>query len=130
MAPAPTPQPASTRKSLLLIVATVAAGVGLISASRCSGEQDADMGTPSYTYRAAAEALVREHLRDPGSAQFSDVVVHPGGAAYATTVCGRVNGRNGFGGMGGSQRFIAGGTVALEGEIGAQAMDDLWKRSC
>ena len=42
-------------------------------------------------------------LRDPASASFTDVRVHDGAP---TVVCGKVNARNGFGGMGGPKRFI------------------------
>lgn len=50
----------------------------------------------------AAQDRGKAELRDPESAEFSDVDVHG-----ISTVCGRVNSRNGFGGMSGSQRFVA-----------------------
>lgn len=81
------------------------------------------------TYKAAAQVLVRQRLRDPSSAEFSDLRVIPGGGA-SPTVCGRVNARNGFGGVTGPRRFIAGQTVVLEDEVGAAVMNDRWAASC
>lgn len=51
--------------------------------------------------RTEAKQLVRNALRDPESAIFRNVVIHGG------TVCGESNSRNGFGGMGGWEPFIA-----------------------
>ena len=48
----------------------------------------------------AARAAVKATLRDPGSAQFSEVAAKPG------AVCGWVNARNGFGGYGGRLLFV------------------------
>jgi hypothetical protein len=71
-------------------------------------------------------------LRDPKSAEFSDVRLGPvlaertGGGA----VCGYVNSKNGFGGYSGRQRFIAAGDLAyLESEV-ADGFDPIWGRLC
>lgn len=55
-----------------------------------------------------AKEVVRGKLKDPGSAEFSQVSV----ARYmgVPVVCGRVNARNGFGGYGGRMHFVSGGT--------------------
>jgi hypothetical protein len=112
-------------KLLLFVV------VGLIlSVPFCSRRHSTPAQPDELTYRLAAEALVRQHLRDPSSAEFSDEVVFPGSATRSAIVCGRVNARNGFGGMSGPQRFIAGGTVVLEDEVGRETMSGLWARSC
>ena len=68
--------------------------------------------------RARTEDELKKKLRDPDSAVFSDVhfgkLVADG--KEAVVVCGRVNSRNGFGGMTGAQRFIGGGEAsAIEG---------------
>ncbi len=84
---------------------------------------------PDSSYKAAAQSLVRQHLRDPGSAEFSDLRVMPG-RPEGTIVCGLVNARNGFGGMAGPRRFIVARDVVLEDEIGAAAMDIRWAASC
>ena len=83
----------------------------------------------SSEYKASAKALVRQRLRDPASAEFTDVRVIPGRPG-GTVVCGRVNARTGFGGMAGPHRFIVGRSVMLEDEIGAALMNDLWATSC
>lgn len=49
----------------------------------------------------AVESAVREQLRDPNSATFSNVRVVDG-----NIVCGEVNSKNGFGGYAGKQRFL------------------------
>jgi len=51
--------------------------------------------------RAAAETAVRNKLRDPQSAVFSDVEVR----LENGSVCGKVNGKNGFGGYAGAEFF-------------------------
>lgn len=52
------------------------------------------------------EAPVKALLRDPESAQFSDVAIGP------ESVCGFVNSRNGYGGYAGRQPFIVVGNEA------------------
>jgi hypothetical protein len=60
-----------------------------------------------------ARERVRMTLRDGASAEFRNVRVHPGANEAEKAVCGEVNARNGFGGMGGWQRFIV---LARRGE--------------
>jgi hypothetical protein len=86
--------------------------------------------TLTANYRAAAEELVRQRLRDPNSAEFSNVHVIPSSLPGRTTVCGIVNARNGFGGMTGPRHFVAGDTVVLEGEVSSGSMDQLWQQRC
>ena len=62
----------------------------------------------------AVESAVREQLRDPNSATFSNVRVVGG-----NIVCGEVNSKNAFGGYAGRQRFL--GTVT-----GASAQADIF----
>ena len=77
-----------------------------------------------------AEALIKPKLRDPDSAVFSGIIFHEETADSGPIVCGYVNSRNAFGGMTGPQRFITGGTVIIEEEIGAANMDIAWRRFC
>lgn len=65
----------------------------------------------------AARARVLDQLRDPSSAEFSEVAVYVG-ADGQKRVCGYVNANNAFGGKTGRKRFIAGATEAFlaEGE--------------
>ncbi|PZR36494.1 hypothetical protein [Caulobacter segnis] len=51
-----------------------------------------------------AETILKARLKDPFSAQFSDVRVLGNGAQER--VCGRVNAKNSFGAYGGPERFL------------------------
>lgn len=57
---------------------------------------------PTYDY----ETAVKSELRDPGSAEFSDVTVN------GQSACGFVNSKNGFGGYAGAQPFVATASTA------------------
>ena len=116
-------------RSAGLIIAAVVGGMVALTLSRCGDEETSQVAPNLTIYKSAAKELVKEHLRDPSSAEFSDLHVAAGGTRDAT-VCGRVNARNGVGGMTGAKRFIAGGTVVLEEEVGASSMDQLWQRFC
>lgn len=75
-------------------------------------------GSPEYLI-ADAQRSVAAKLKDPGSAQFTDVRVSELGA-----VCGKVNGKNAFGAYAGAARFVsipvrAKGFDAETGEMGA-----------
>lgn len=60
----------------------------LLGLSACSGEPTIYDG----------EDQVKAHLRDPGSAEFSEVKAYKTGKGRATIVCGQVNSRNGWAG--------------------------------
>jgi len=83
-----------------------------------------------YAYKEAAKDVVGKQLRDPDSAIFSDMTVYPEREDRATIICGYVNSRNGFGGMTGPQRFIAGGTVLLEERFTKAQMSIVWAKLC
>lgn len=75
-------------------------------------------GTPEYIIDEA-KAEVAAKLKDPTSAQFSDVRISDSGA-----VCGKVNGKNSFGAYNGSVLFVdipvsSKGFNAARGEMGA-----------
>jgi hypothetical protein len=71
--------------------------------------------TPGATPQQAAEpphrALVRSHLRDPGSADFGP---ERKSTRHVNVWCGSVNSRNGFGGMTGQTRYVA---IVAAGEV-------------
>lgn len=83
-----------------------------------------------YTYKETAMQVISERLRDPESAVFSNMTVYPETEDRATIICGNVNSRNGFGGMTGPQRFIAGGTVMLEEQFTKAQMSNAWTKFC
>jgi hypothetical protein len=100
--------------------------VALASVSGCSG----DGGKSTWQ----AEDDVRAQLRDPASAEFSDEVRHPPKDGQGAVICGKVNSKNGFGGMGGARRFISGGLTLVEPEdssdIGKTVFEASWKDFC
>jgi hypothetical protein len=59
---------------------------------------------------AKAKAAVRKQLREPGSAQFSDIKIKSSGDKKG--VCGMVNAKNGTGGMTGTNFFVFDGEYA------------------
>lgn len=101
-----------------------------VNASTVAAASASTSTLPTSTYRAAAKELVKRQLRDPGSAEFSDIVVKTGAPGRATIVCGYVNAKNGFGGMTGRQRFVAGGIVTIEGSVAPADMNQLWAALC
>jgi hypothetical protein len=107
------------------------AGAALLSA--CGPADIANGGSAPMTALAAemvAEELVKPRLRDPDSAVFTDITFKQGTASKGPIICGHVNSRNGFGGMTGPQRFITGGTVIVEEDVGHSNMDTAWARFC
>ena len=93
---------------------------------------DAQSNAQETRWVAISQTAVRNRLRDPNSAQFSDVYFTRAqlGGRRITVVCGRVNSRNGFGGYSGTQRFIASGNdlVFLEEEVAD--FDVSWRQIC
>lgn len=67
--------------------------------------------SPEEQVEAAVKDAILEQLKDPASAQFSDLRVVPGG------LCGEVNAKNGFGGYVGRKPFF--GTVDGSGRATA-----------
>ncbi|MEM6826364.1 MAG: hypothetical protein AAF553_00315 [Pseudomonadota bacterium] len=77
-------------------------------------------------WKLVAEEVIRKRLRDPDSAEFSDLMVFPRTEGRSAIICGYVNSRNGFGGLTGRQRFIVGGTVLVEEQVTAKQMQIAW----
>lgn len=73
-----------------------------------------------------AQDAVRTRLRDPSSATFSGEHVGRDGVF----VCGTVNARNGFGGMSGGERFVAGSVAAVLETDDAAGFAGLWSDVC
>ncbi|MEG3089181.1 hypothetical protein [Sphingomonas sp. PB4P5] len=135
-------RPVSAAKVILIVSAAILVMLVVAAMSRSAnpGSSDltsdgtnsvtSDTGITTGTYRAAAQELVKQHLHDPSSAEFSDIRVIPAGGGKPIIVCGKVNSKNGFGGMNGAKRFVVGGTVAVEEEVGEADMNQLWATFC
>jgi hypothetical protein len=71
-------------------------------------------------YREQGEALIRERLKDPDSARFTQEVVHHGPDGSPTALCGQINGKNSFGGYSGPHLFavdvVAKKTALMDGD--------------
>lgn len=87
-------------------------------------------GYSDTAIEAAAEQAVKEKLKDPGSARFKSLMVYPQPNG-TKAVCGLVNGRNGYGGKKGYQRFISAGLVKytwVEEEV--EDFESAWQATC
>lgn len=75
---------------------------------------------------ADVQIAVKSRLRDPDSAQFSNV--HAINYDGQNIVCGYVNATNGFGGKSGQQRFVGAGSAVFLEEDGADAVNEAWSK--
>lgn len=112
----------------------------LIAAARCDRSREntpiesdgaatpASTRAPDWRLIAYGQDEVRKLLRDPGAAEFGRTYVSR--RAGVAAICGTVNSRNGFGGMAGPQRFTSGSMTALEEQMQAGAMDEVWNKVC
>ena len=72
---------------------------------------------------------IRARLKDPDSAEFSNIDVSRRGSAVV--VCGYVNANNGFGGKSGRERFIVSGLPhTLETDVEAGGFQPVWDTFC
>ena len=85
------------------------------------GPSDADL-------RVSAQMAVQAQLRDPGSAQFRDVIVVRQDSS--TAVCGEVNAKNGFGGYIGYTSFVAIGSLVQLQTKRDDGFHTLWNAAC
>lgn len=122
---------------ILIAVCILIGGLLFGAVSSCSSSDGSESSTTGltsageeYAWKEAAKEVVRAKLRDPGSAEFSGMIVYPETADKPAIICGYVNSRNGFGGMTGPQRFIAGGTVMIEEEFTDAQMAIAWTKFC
>lgn len=114
------------RVHIVLASAAALAACGSSDDTGSSGARKLD----EYSARAVAAELVKPRLRDPNSAVFSNITFKQETPTRSMIICGHVNSKNGFGGMTGPQRFVLGGTVAIEEEIGAANMNTVWREYC
>lgn len=81
--------------------------LSLLALSACSGDPG-EISNPNEELISEAESYVRLIAKDPDSVQFRNMQVFRGSKykdAPGTVVCGEFNGRNGFGGYGGFEKF-------------------------
>lgn len=101
---------------------------GLIMADSCKPDPQREAELASDMKIIIAQDRIREKLRDPDSAVFSDVRVS---SRFEGVVCGRVNSRNGFGGMSGPQRFITSAAISgFEEDFKPGEFNDTWNKMC
>ena len=106
----------------LIFPALVLACLGGCDTSSSSSERD-PAEFKSWLIQKTQDG-VKARLRDPSSAEFTDV--HTATYQGADVVCGYVNAKNGFGGKTGSQKFVGvGNTIFLE-EEGSSAVNEAW----
>ena len=101
----------------------------------CCALSLAACGSPSKSqddagYIIVGQNQIKSRLRDPDSAQFTEVQVSRKSGVVA--ICGMVNSKNGFGGMSGPQRFVTGGATAIEGDgtMDAANFQRAWDMLC
>ena len=86
----------------------IAATLAMLLLAACSGGEP---GEPSEIMKmVVAKDAVKARLRDPDSAEFENLRM--GSYQGHELVCGKVNSKNGFGGMVGFQRFVTNGGEA------------------
>jgi hypothetical protein len=102
--------------------------LGVLLLAACGDGEGARRSVENDGIIAAGQDQVRAKLKDPSSAEFTNV--HVSRKAGVPAVCGEVNARNAFGGMGGKERFIAGGATALESEFAPGEFETTWSQLC
>lgn len=102
--------------------------LALLGALAACGGSSAPREPDDITLIVFGQEEVKKLLRDPSSAEFSNVRVSR--KAGVPAICGYVNSNNGFGGKTGPQRFISGGATAIEEQFAPGEMDQVWTKFC
>lgn len=102
--------------ALWLIGPLVGIGILILILSGTFSPQNVESSlTPDQQLIAKAEADVRDHMKDPTTAQFSEESANVAG----NCVFGKVLGKNGFGAFAGTQGFVwKNGLVKFETDVG------------
>lgn len=117
------PPPMTAKQGAGCIGVAVLAMLFVWQCSR-SPRNDVNDGVQDYQVIAAGETGIKARLRDPAFAVFSGE--HIGLAQGHKFLCGSVNSRNGFGGMTGADRFVAGGEVSVVESEAQDEFDSVW----
>jgi hypothetical protein len=112
----------ASRTAIALIVA-----LSLVACEDAATKAKRDADMEDFALIKFHEDRVGASLREPSSAEFRNVKVY---RSVLPVVCGEVNGKNGFGGYAGYQRFVSGGVVAVESGMKAGEMTKLWDHLC
>jgi hypothetical protein len=85
---------------------------------------------PRKPHRWEFEQSVRDNLKDPDSAKFTDeLIVQQDNGFYV--MCGNVNAKNGFGGYTGKTPFVAAGAlVIIRSPETEKTFVDVWNKMC
>lgn len=88
----------------VLIITSILAITGLLAWQYQNGKYAVGNDSPNRNLESTAKESIRNLLKDKDSAQFRSVTA----IVYGTSksVCGEVNGKNGFGGFTGFQKFL------------------------
>lgn len=95
-----------------------------------------DISESKYFAIQSGKERLESSLKDPSSVEYGDVWVgrlrSKDDDKGILVACGYFNARNGFGGMSGKNRFIAGsgGILLTDENPGGGVMDLMWKQAC
>lgn len=82
-----------------------------------------------YAWIEVSKEAIKAQLKDAASAEFKDVRFYSGGGV--PVACGQVNAKNGFGGYGGFERFIAAGReMAVLESQSSDGIGPVWDKFC
>lgn len=107
----------------------VAIGVAVIGAGAWFALRGPSQESKDQAFLTEQQESVRRTLKDPQSAQFSEVYISR--IAGTPSACGYVNAKNSFGGYVGRRRFMAeNGRVFVEDSDDDKAFNLLWPLRC
>lgn len=119
----------SNKTILILVILAVVISTLIMIVPKQPKTKEEKLRELEFNVQVLGREMVQNKLKDPDSATFrNDNVVTKKGI---TVLCGEVNSRNGFGGMGGYQGFVSNGlpdTTILEEETSDFAT--IWNKLC
>lgn len=113
-------------KSIMMLVGGVF--VALLFVLNRAAPDGATPDNSTADFEASARVWVARQLRDPSSAEFTYTATgHMNGKP---ALCGFVKGKNGFGGYGREQRFIATEPLVVLFDSGSESFAQAWVATC